>query len=325
MNYPQTVLLNRGFDSVELIGEIRQKFGSPLANYLNLTINSGTNLHIKITSGALSYTPEDADAAINVNELPERGLFGLMAQVKSDAAKFWENGNGKIEDDFAKFRREDIISGPNLLFEPQVYFDWQRFFKRGLQISENYNEFKTNLLEFNNMQINRKSKKFTGWKCDINAAYWNLANELFLSEKTYKNGLSKKAIRLKALGALATEYRNYWVSASKVVETKIERAQFANLFVYIANSVIDKMQLFSKLNREIFGYYVDCFFIEGENSAEIRYFGELFEQWSGLKLKYEKCDFQFLDNGKHTLLHSISHFEKNEFGQPLEKMYYCQK
>ena len=78
---------------------------------------------------------------------------------------------------------------------------------------------------------------FAGVEIDLNAAYWNAAKKLFLSDDTYLSGLNKKRIRLKALGALSAKKTTEVWEKGMMVSCVVERPVTNDIFFAVAKEV----------------------------------------------------------------------------------------
>lgn len=122
----------------------------------------------------------------------------------------------------------------------------------------NYDSFAFFEFREGDLEVNYE---FDAYKIDINAAYWNEAKRIFLSEKTYEAGkLVDKKHRLKALGALAVKTKKIVYEKGKEIEKTYTIKDYAKGFFDSAKNICSLMYSMYNQNSNVFGFWVDCLF-----------------------------------------------------------------
>lgn len=151
----------------------------------------------------------------------------------------------------------------------------------------------------------------TLYKLDISAAYWNLGFHKFFSEGTYRYGLDKKNIRLKALGSLATtsETQRY-VKGMKEGEPLVKyNEQKAWLYKSICFDLDYLMRTLMSLFPEICGYWTDCLFTKSLDNIDM--YNEVIKDFT--RLYPDKEPLRFKEPEKHEYELAFLSFENQCF------------
>lgn len=113
----------------------------------------------------------------------------------------------------------------------------------------------------------KEPKEKIFFKIDIKAAYWYAAGKLFLTKKTFEEGLKgrySKLNRLIALGSLASRNIIKIYEKGNLITETIEKKETEKLYFYIASNIDLIMSLSGG------GYWVDCAFLkEKEEFCEL--------------------------------------------------------
>lgn len=140
-----------------------------------------------------------------------------------------------------------------------------------------------------------------GVEIDINAAYWNVARQMFLSDDTYLLGLKKKGVRLHALGALAAK-KTEEVWERGVLISRVETYPDTQpIFFDIAKRVSGVVKMCHMAANKVFGYYVDCVFLSEDDKFDKQIVYELLHA-SGLTGKEIKCGYALFMTEKYVNL-----------------------
>jgi hypothetical protein len=228
-------------------------------------VQDGSFVNLRETSSTKKYETHDGFSFWELREDSEKELLLLISCVKKDAKNwFLENKFSKNEIDTSK------------LPKPSYY---------GLNTENGLIEE----LKQNKDGVERKVIKM-----DISQAYWTTAKKVFLSEKTYELGSKfKKKNRLKALGALATNYTHKVYQESELVDVYNKRKDTSFLFFYCAKIVDDLMKELMSFTHEFSDFYwTDCIVLNSKKEFIIKSVHKICENY-GYHIKYEESFLKY--------------------------------
>jgi hypothetical protein len=124
----------------------------------------------------------------------------------------------------------------------------------------NYFKFKNRFFE------NRKM-----YEIDVNAAYWHVAGELFLSQKTYNLGLERpKKERLSALGILARKQKYEFYKGSELLRVERNVSETRDIYKSVVSRLDYIIGNIMENDEGAVGYWVDAIFSDSvEFAADI--------------------------------------------------------
>lgn len=109
------------------------------------------------------------------------------------------------------------------------------------------------------------------YEIDVNAAYWHVAGELFLSEKTYNLGLERpKKERLAALGILARKQKHEFYRGAQLLRIEHTISETREIYRSVVTRLDSIVGNILENDDDALGYWVDAIFSESvEFAADI--------------------------------------------------------
>ncbi len=109
------------------------------------------------------------------------------------------------------------------------------------------------------------------YEIDVNAAYWHVAGELFLSQKTYNLGLERpKKERLSALGILARKQKYEFYKGSELLRVERNVSETRDIYKSVVSRLDYIIGNIMENDEGAVGYWVDAIFSDSvEFAADI--------------------------------------------------------